>query len=338
MRQYFLSLQWRGSTRFASALFGLLACCWLGGAGAAETHALLIGVGHYPRLPAHRQLLGPPNDVRAVRDVLDRLGYRRVKVLSDERHDALPTRANIMAALDDQISQSRPGDWLVVFFAGHGAQQPVPKRTPTEPDNLDEVFLPRDVGRWNARTGTIENAIVDDEIGAWAARARAAGRHVWLVFDTCHAGDMAKASPLTGGGAARMREVPGYELGVPESIRTAAKATGVSEQPRQASRRLLNKGGGSGIKQWNAPKFVALYAAQSDEPTPEEARPFNGRSQPMGLFTSVLIAAVQRSDLASAGALLKSVNSAYRAEKRVFPNPWGEGDLDMALPRPDIAR
>lgn len=297
----------------------------------AETHALLVGVGHYPNLPAHRQLQGPPNDVRAVREALDRMGHRRVAVLSDDRHDALPTRANILTGLDRLITQSQAGDWLLVYFAGHGAQQPVPKRTASEPDDLDEVFLPRDVGRWNPRLRTIENAIVDDEIGAWSQRARAGGRHVWMIFDTCHAGDMAKSFPGSPA-VARMREVPGFELGVPPNpSRRNSKA--VSGAP---SRRWAGPpaGGAATAKQWNAPRFVALYAAQPDEPTPEEGRLYNGATVSMGLFTSALLGVLRQQESATAAAILRAVNERYRDERRVFPNPWGEGDLHLPLPAP----
>lgn len=286
----------------------------------AETHALLVGVSRYPTLPAHRQLLGPANDVREFKALLNAAGVTRVRVLA-QVGDAEPTRRNILTGLEQLLGQSAVGDTLVAFFAGHGAQQPVPRTTPNEPDGLDEIFLPQDVGRWNARTKSVDNAIVDDEFARWVAVARERGRHVWLIFDTCHAGDMAKALPKPD---QRMREVPPFELGIPASIpstvRAAKSLSGAS--PSQ----------GKNLSQ-PATRFVALYAAEANEPTPEETLVMDGKTQPMGVFTAALLTA-RRSNTGAltAGAWVQAVKARYRAERRVFPSPWAEGDLTAAVP------
>ena len=286
----------------------------------AETHALLVGVGRYPTLPTHRQLSGPPNDVQELRAALTARGLKRITTLSDSEPKQ-PTRANILAGLDGLIAQSAPGDWLFAFFAGHGGQQPVPVRTPTEPDDLDELFLPADVGRWNAARKTVDNAITDNEFGAWIARARASGRHVWVVFDTCHAGDMSKAFRPSVGADVRMREVSPAELGIPAVPDTPGRRTVKSK--------FISS---SQSKAFISTQFVAMYAAQENEPTPEERRSFNGRSQSMGLFTASLLDSLRDRPTASARDLIVEVKRRYQVEKRVFPTPWAEGNVDAVLP------
>ena len=59
-----------------------------------------------------------------------------------------------------------------------------------EPDGLDEVFLPADVGRW--QEGNLNGAIMDDQIGKWLAQMRDKGADVWIVFDCCHSGSMSR--------------------------------------------------------------------------------------------------------------------------------------------------
>src|SRR5437870_1015166 len=85
--------------------------------------------------------------------------------------DFLPTRANIERQFRRLAQVANAGDQVVIHMGGHGSQQPEKKDSPDpEPNGLDEVFLPRDVGAWNETT--IKNAIIDDEIGSWLKAIR----------------------------------------------------------------------------------------------------------------------------------------------------------------------
>src|SRR4051812_34431332 len=96
----------------------LLLCALFAPAGAqAETRALLVGVSNYtsPLIP---DLRGPANDVAAMEALLRGQGASDLVVLRDDG----ATRTTIEKALHDLGQRSKPGDWLVVYFSGHGAQ------------------------------------------------------------------------------------------------------------------------------------------------------------------------------------------------------------------------
>lgn len=163
-----------------------------------EDHALLIGVSNYPELADRYQLYGPGNDVKSMRELLiDKFSFPadRIVVLSEEqgRNDPLllPTRANIEREFL-RLGQAAASDsQVVIFMAGHGAQQPE-QRAGSESDHLDEIFLTRDVKRWQQELATVPNAIIDDEIETWLNAIHSSGAHVWAIFDCCHAGDLSR--------------------------------------------------------------------------------------------------------------------------------------------------
>jgi len=83
----------------------------------AARHAVLIGIQDYP---AHiRKLAGPVNDVISVRDMLvDIYGFSRenVTLLLDRN----ATRRRILETLSDLSRKTEPGDFIFVFYSGHG--------------------------------------------------------------------------------------------------------------------------------------------------------------------------------------------------------------------------
>ena len=90
-----------------------------------------------------------------------------------------------------------------------------------EPDGIDEIFLPADVGTWKSFPERVPNAIVDNEIGVWLRAIAAKRAFVWVIFDCCHSGTMTRGIEV-------VRElppgtlVPSEELTGPGSGRPAA--------------------------------------------------------------------------------------------------------------------
>ena len=162
-----------------------------------HTYALLVGVSEYPTLEPGLQLNGGPrNDVLLFQRYLQERGVTsdNITVLTDGTRDAaLPTRSAILENLSRLGEQAGPGDFVVLVFAGHGSQQPSKDDPRIEPDGLDEIFLPRDVGHWVGETAAVENAITDNEFGEALDRIRARGAFVWAIFDTCHSATMTRA-------------------------------------------------------------------------------------------------------------------------------------------------
>lgn len=299
----------------------------------AETRALLIGVSGYPSLPENRRLRGPANDVQIMRNALVQSGVPadHVRLLADgiAGSSALPTRQAILDALSLLAEQSKLGDWAVVYFSGHGSQQPQPpgRRNYVEGDGMDEIFLPFDIGRWDGSKMTVQGAILDDEIGVALASLSRNGARVWAIFDTCHAGGMAKARSLhcAEEGCSVSRYVSPRALGVPEQVLS---------QPKQRRSKLRN-----GLQNDN--NSVYFFASQKDEPAAEEPLPdllssaqetYSTTSRSVtavpkryfGLFT-YLIAKTLPGWQGSFSTLATHLAEYYKA--RPYPTPLFEGGL-----------
>ncbi len=282
-----------------------------------ERFVLLVGVGRYPALKPAFQLEGPPNDVRLMEKLLEgdpfRLNPAHVTVLTDWQTDKTlkPTRANIQREFERLASVAEKGDQVFILMGGHGSQQPADDDPADfEPDGLDEIFLPSDVGGWDGKKGTVVNAIVDDEIKVWVDRIRKTGTFVWIAFDSCHSGTMVRGAPAT---VERERQVPIEEL-VPADARQKVRATvsrGVSspaDDPRVDD------------LAFDTGNVVALYAAQPFETTPESGTPA------YGLFTSTMAEVlVQARSPLTYRELAERITDRYRTRNRVGPTPMLEG-------------
>ncbi|MEM0936002.1 MAG: caspase family protein [Pseudomonadota bacterium] len=193
------------------AWMSVLFCC-TAVAGWAETrHAVLIAVSDYHASvdALAPPLEGPPNDIALMWDVLSEEGVppNRITVLADTGLPATaegladaraPTRAAILETLGALAERVSAGDDILLYFSGHGAQVPdLPGQThDSEPDGLDEAYLPADFRIEQGAAGPrYVNAIRDDEIGAVIDRMIAHGAKVWLVADTCHAGTLRRGAP-----------------------------------------------------------------------------------------------------------------------------------------------
>ena len=281
---------------------------------APRTHALLIGVTHYPNLAKAHQLTGPQNDVRLMRDTLvKRFGVDRGRIMELAGWPAntaqRPTRANILAALDRLADPNvvATGDQAMIMFAGHGSQEPDTDND--EEDQLDEIFLPADAGNWDGGTGHVLNAIRDDEIGQKLEAIRKRGVFVWIVFDAC------QSSTLTRGGYEVQRLVPMTAL-VPQAVLDKLKVSTQAE-PRAESAIVGLRGDVGGI--------AALYAAQTIEPTPEKALP-DAKGPVHGLFTYTIVEVLQqRATAITYRDLAERVIDRYRAMGRIGPTPGFEG-------------
>jgi uncharacterized caspase-like protein len=174
------------SGAIATALIGLLA----GSPPArAADRALLIAASDYEGRP----LQGPANDAALLYHALRARGIdpAQIRLLADRLPASdqgpvptgRPTRAAILAAFDELAKEARPGDTVFIAMSGHGTQAPA--RDPaSEPDGLDELFLPIDVGRWDQSKNEVSNALRDDEIGERLERITAAGAFVWILIDS----------------------------------------------------------------------------------------------------------------------------------------------------------
>lgn len=221
--------------------------------------ALLIGCGDYAQpIPPLR---GPANDVTLMRRLLRKFGYAAgdIRSLSDNDDESnWPTRANIEREFQYLAAHVRQGDLVFLLLAGHGSQQPdldPDSEVDPEPDGLDEIFLPRDVGRW-VPGRKVQNAIVDDELQSWLTQLVKRGAFVVLVADTCCSGTMARGD--TDEGIQSRYVDPIRMLGVPQTLHPTRNRSGKTVSSTEDWLDVAaTEQDGRGV--------VAIYAAQPDQ-------------------------------------------------------------------------
>ena len=266
---------------FLTTALGILAVPAL----ARENYALLIGADTYPSLAEKYWLKGPANDVKLVETFLTTqspvpFAQDHILVLSDAIEGAEPpTLAAIRAGFAELTAKVKPDDFVYLHFSGHGSQAPA--RDPsTEVDGLDELFLPVDIGVWEKSVGSVENALVDDEIGTLIDGLRQKGADVWAVFDSCHSGTVTRGAPESDD--VRTRKLPPEALGIPQEAMQVT--TRGMDDPRTAPEAPFDAASTPGEG-----SFVAFFAAQTNEVTPEKNLPENKPGRvPQGVFTNTL--------------------------------------------------
>ncbi|MFO1201953.1 MAG: caspase family protein [Tabrizicola sp.] len=305
-------------------LFTLALCLAAAPALARENYALLIGANQYPSLEERWWLKGPANDVQLVATYLTTeapvpFPVDHVTVLSDGAAGAeAPTLEAIRGAFAELTAEVQPGDFVYLHFSGHGTQAPA-KDPSTELDGLDELFLPVDIGPWSDAVGEVQNALVDDEIGALIDGLRAKGANVWAVFDSCHSGTATRA--VESGEEVRVRQLPPEALGIDLDGVEVSRSVG---DPRQVEAPFdASEGEGS---------FVAFFAAQTNEVTPEKNLPKGkpGR-KPQGVFTWTLMEVLAEYPNATYGQVGQEVLRRYAVKNLAKSTPLFEGDLDQVV-------
>ncbi len=97
-----------------------------------------------------------------------------VRLVLDDR----ATKANILERLDWLVRDTKAGDVLVFFYAGHGSQ--IRDRDGDElDDQLDEILCPHDLN-W-------DDPLSDDVLTSYFDRVPM-GVNLTIIFDCCHSG------------------------------------------------------------------------------------------------------------------------------------------------------
>ncbi len=309
-----------------SALLGLVLGLAALPALARNNFALLIGANQYQNLDERWWLKGPANDVQLVAAYLTSVAPvpfdpANVIVLSDGVPGSTPaTLAAIRAAFAGLTAKVQPGDFVYLHFSGHGTQSPALDPS-TELDGLDELFLPVDIGKWSNQAGAVENALIDDEIGALIDGLRAKGADVWAVFDSCHSGTMTRGLAVEDE-EVRTRQLSPTVLGLdPEAMEdVVSRSVG---DPRYGVEAPFDGGAGDG-------SFVAFFAAQTNEVTPEKNLP-KGKPdrKPQGVFTFTLMEVLAEYPGATYGQIGQEVLRRYSVQNLARSTPLFEGDLNQ---------
>ena len=313
----------------------LLVC---GSLAFATQRALLVGVSELVNQPQALWLQAPRNDVMLMRDALLRQGFGAadITVLADGVSGAaLPDSQAIHDALARLLAQSRSGDFVLLYFSGHGTRlRDVAKRY-QEPDGLSENFLARDVRGTLGSDSTLTGDLRDADFDGWIQAFLAKNVFIASVFDTCAANSMTRGTadaPATAEGPAddevRWRGLRATQLaGSNAPVRSGMAAPVPAEAVPRA-------------------RYVAFFASESHQITPELRLPRKARNardprdaRPQGLLTWAVVEALSRKP-ATWRELFDGVLALYppvidelaqRFPTRELPSPVAEGNLDAPL-------
>lgn len=289
-----------GRMKPAAALLSLTLLSAPALADAPRTHAVLVGVGDYLHLDA--DLNGPPHDVALMAETLIARGVASADItalggvgLPDGLIAGQPTRAAILAAMQDTAARAAPGDTVVFYFSGHGAQ--APDASGDEGGGYDEILLPADADKWQGAVGMVENALLDDDLADWARPLLQRGVRLVGIIDACHSATGFRAL----GGAGVARALDPSALGLPDAAPPAIASTDPLEG-----------------------EFVFLYSSQSDQRSFEY--PYGDGSVWHGEFTLRLADVLTHAPQASWAQILAAASEAM-AQGPARQQPTAEGPL-----------
>jgi hypothetical protein len=128
-------------------------------------------------------LQGCINDARNIQNfIMSRFGYKNddiVMLTDDARHPRqMPTKDNIVHAMQWLVRGAQPNDSLFFHYSGHGGQ--TKDLDGDEADGFDEVIYPVDY--------ETNGHIVDDLMHEIMVRSLPPGCRLTAIFDSCHSG------------------------------------------------------------------------------------------------------------------------------------------------------
>src|SRR5690349_14001161 len=148
----------------------------------AEIRALVVAISQYAAPIS--SLEGPPNDAAALTALLQGEGAKDVVSLRDGQ----ATRANIRRELEALGKRAKPGDWVIFFYAGHGAQ--ARSADASETDGMDEFLV---LGGFSASKPDPDQFVLDDDLRGWLTNFFPRNVNVLQIADACHSGTMNRA-------------------------------------------------------------------------------------------------------------------------------------------------
>lgn len=142
--------------------------------------ALLIGINY---IGSRNALHGCINDARAMSAYIQQNhGYSSddTVILTDDQPNpmSIPTKANMIRAMQWLVADARPNDCLFFHYSGHGGE--TRDLDGDEDDGMDEVVYPVDF--------EIAGHIVDDMMHDIMVRPLPPGCRLTAFFDSCHSG------------------------------------------------------------------------------------------------------------------------------------------------------
>ena len=160
--------------------------------------AVLIGINEYKYFNA---LEGCETDARSVDELLrEQFGFEQTRLLLN----ADATRANILGAFDQLVSETQRDDVALIYYAGHGSQ--IRYREGDEPSGFDSTLIPVDSARDDAHPEMMRE-ITDDEIFFFLQKLGNKTTAITVIVDACHSGTITRDASAPAG-LGRVRGVP----------------------------------------------------------------------------------------------------------------------------------
>ncbi len=158
---------------------------------AATRHALLIGVGSYDDPVS--ALLAPRFDVTAVENTLvEKWQFDPVNIKSLLDGDA--TKDGIMGALRQLQLSTEPGDFVFVYYAGHGTSA-LDLSVAAALPHTSGALIPADFNRHGTPEEIVQSLVIGRrDIRPILSQLDAAGREVFFVVDACYSGNTVRGA------------------------------------------------------------------------------------------------------------------------------------------------
>ncbi|WP_420143894.1 caspase family protein, partial [Sphingobium sp.] len=180
----------------ASLFTGFAMASLYSGEATAETRALLVGAWQF-KSGLIMDLAGPENDLAAMETVIRGQGATDITVLRNEG----VTRTTVETALHALGLRSKPGDWIVLYYTGHGALAEAAVKGTRDGDT--DQFLP--LPGFDPDVKDAERFIVDKDFYNWLSIYVPHDVQVLMMADTCHSGTLHRSvDPRVRGMAPRL--------------------------------------------------------------------------------------------------------------------------------------
>ena len=188
---------------------GILLC--FTGLAQAEKHALLIGVGNYTYDVG--DLKGPPHDVEVLKDLLiEKWGFDETKITTLVDREA--GRDAILNELDKISERTSSGDFIFVYFSGHGTSWYDPLNKEFQQGDLTPntgALIPADLKLGQPVDQTMAQLIIGTRDLRPRFKKLDQRRQVLAVFDACYSGESVRSIRARSRGALAPRGVPRSE-------------------------------------------------------------------------------------------------------------------------------
>ncbi|KAG0070257.1 Ca(2+)-dependent cysteine protease, partial [Podila epicladia] len=288
--------------------------------------ALFIGINYFRQ---RNELRGCINDVRNIKAFLMRqYGFMEADciTLTDDQKDPtrIPTKANMIAAMQWLVRDARPNDSFFFHFSGHGGQ--TRDLDGDEEDGCDETIYPVD----HERAGTI----VDDTLHALMVRPLPAGCRLTAVMDCCHSGS-AMDLPYIYSTSGQLKEAT--VMGdVGSGLANAGKSylmgdlNGVIKGLSGIGKRVTNPGGRQkALREKSSPADVVMFSGCKDTQTSADAH-----EQGFGMTGALsfsLISSLSQNPRQTYLQLLNSIRDILRAKYSQKPQLSSSHPVDLNL-------